>query len=41
MARFLQDTVAEMAKEIKATRSGRVQASADELYSFINKVRVG
>jgi hypothetical protein len=33
-----QDTVAEMAREIKTKRTGEVSASADELFQFINKV---
>jgi len=36
---LLQDTVAEMAKNIKAKRTGEMSASADELYTFINRVR--
>ena len=36
-----QDTVAEMATDIKAKRTGEVAASADELFRFINKVRGG
>jgi hypothetical protein len=35
-----QDTVAEMAREIKNKRTGEVSASADELFQFINKVGV-
>ena len=34
-----QDTMAEMASDIKAKRTGEVSASADELFQFINKVR--
>jgi hypothetical protein len=34
-----QDTMAEMARDIKAKRTGEVSASANELYQFINKVR--
>lgn len=41
VAKFLQDTVAEMAKNIKAKRTGEMSASADELYTFINRVRAG
>jgi LETM1 and EF-hand domain-containing protein 1 len=41
VARFLQDTVQEMAKEIKSKRTGEVSASADELFEFINRVRAG
>jgi len=37
----MQDTMAEMAKEIKAKRTGEVSASADELFQFINKVGGG
>lgn len=33
-----QDTMAEMATDIKAKRTGEVSASADELFQFINKV---
>lgn len=40
MARFLQDTVSEMAEDIVNQR-GRNQASAAELVAFINKVRAG
>ena len=41
VARFLQDTVAEMARDMKRSRTGDVAATADELYNFINKARVG
>jgi LETM1 and EF-hand domain-containing protein 1 len=42
VARFLQDTVAQMASEIKARRSGSAAAaSADELYRFMGRVRSG
>ncbi|KAJ7563576.1 hypothetical protein O6H91_03G115700 [Diphasiastrum complanatum] len=40
-AKFLQDTVAEMAKEIKATRTGDIQRTAEDLDRFMNKVRTG
>ena len=40
VARFLQDTVAEMARDMKRSRTGDVAATADELYNFINKVCV-
>ncbi|KAI5075324.1 hypothetical protein GOP47_0009400 [Adiantum capillus-veneris] len=40
-AKFLQDTVKEMAKEIKTTRSGAVQRTAEDLDEFMNKVRHG
>ena len=33
-----QDTVAEMAKDIKAKRTGAAAASAEELYNFMDKV---
>ena len=38
MARFLQDTVAEMAKDMKGSKSGATQASAEQLYQFLKKV---
>jgi hypothetical protein len=34
----LQDTVAEMAKDIKAKRTGEMSTNAAELYAFINRV---
>lgn len=37
----MQDTMAEMASDIKAKRTGEVSASADELFRFINKARLG
>ncbi|KAI5075404.1 hypothetical protein GOP47_0009480 [Adiantum capillus-veneris] len=40
-AKFLQDTVKEMAKEIKTTRSGEIQRTAEDLDQFMNKVRRG
>lgn len=40
-AKFLQDTVKEMAKEIKTTRSGDLQRTAEDLDQFMNKVRRG
>ncbi|KAH7302581.1 hypothetical protein KP509_23G078200 [Ceratopteris richardii] len=40
-AKFLQDTVKEMAKEIKTTRSGEVQRTAEDLDQFMTKVRRG
>ncbi|KAL2623798.1 hypothetical protein R1flu_008043 [Riccia fluitans] len=40
-AKFLQDTVAEMAKELKSTRSGELQRTADDLDEFMSKVRTG
>lgn len=40
-AKFLQETVKEMAKEIKTTRSGELQRTAEDLDQFMNKVRRG
>lgn len=40
-AKFLQDTVKEMAKEIKTTRSGEIKRTAEDLDEFMNKVRRG
>ncbi|MCO5571141.1 hypothetical protein L7F22_024875 [Adiantum nelumboides] len=40
-AKFLQDTVKEMAKEIKATRTGDVKRTAEDLDEFMNRVRTG
>ena len=37
-AKFLQDTVKEMAKEIKSTRTGAIQRTAEDLDEFMNKV---
>ena len=43
VARFLQDTVAELAKDMKnsSRSSGSTQASAAELYAFMKRVRGG
>lgn len=41
LARFLQDTVAEMARDINRNRSGQVAATAEELYQFMKEVRRG
>uniref|UniRef100_A0A061S6J5 Mitochondrial proton/calcium exchanger protein n=1 Tax=Tetraselmis sp. GSL018 TaxID=582737 RepID=A0A061S6J5_9CHLO len=41
VARFLQDTVAAMAKEIKQKNSGSNATTAAELYEFMGKVRAG
>ena len=43
VARFLQDTVAELAKDMKnsSRSSGATQASAAELYAFMKRVRGG
>ncbi|PON70884.1 Parvalbumin [Trema orientale] len=40
-AKFLQDTVKEMAKEIQTSRSGEVRKTAEDLDEFMNKVRTG
>ncbi|GMI63445.1 leucine zipper-EF-hand-containing transmembrane protein 2 [Hibiscus trionum] len=40
-AKFLQDTVKEMAKEIQNTRSGDIKKTAEDLDEFMNKVRTG
>lgn len=37
-AKFLQDTVKEMAKEIQNSRSGEVRKTAEDLDEFMNKV---
>ena len=37
-AKFLQDTVKEMAKEIQTSRSGEVRKTAEDLDEFMNKV---
>lgn len=41
IARFLQDTVAEMADDMTTMKSGETQTSAAELYEFMQKVRAG
>ncbi|XP_024987171.1 mitochondrial proton/calcium exchanger protein-like [Cynara cardunculus var. scolymus] len=40
-AKFLQDTVKEMAKEIQNSRSGEIKKTAEDLDEFLNKVRTG
>ena len=35
---ILQDTVAEMAKNMKSNKTGATQASASELYDFMKRV---
>nr|XP_010927919.1 mitochondrial proton/calcium exchanger protein [Elaeis guineensis] len=40
-AKFLQDTVKEMAKEIKNSHSGEIKQTAEDLDEFLNKVRTG
>ncbi|CAH1415398.1 unnamed protein product [Lactuca virosa] len=39
-AKFLQDTVKEMAKEIQNIRSGEVKKTAEDLDEFLSKERV-
>ncbi|GMH33776.1 hypothetical protein BSKO_01610 [Bryopsis sp. KO-2023] len=41
VARFLQDTVAVMARDLKKKRTGETQASAAELYQFMKEIRGG
>ncbi|MED6212132.1 hypothetical protein PIB30_080328 [Stylosanthes scabra] len=40
-AKFLQDTVKEMAKEVQNSRSGDIKKTAEDLDEFMNKVRTG
>ncbi|XP_065860827.1 uncharacterized protein [Euphorbia lathyris] len=40
-AKFLQDTVKEMAKEVQNTRSGEMKKTAEDLDGFLNRVRRG
>ncbi|KAF7817720.1 LETM1 and EF-hand domain-containing protein 1, mitochondrial-like [Senna tora] len=40
-AKFLQDTVKEMAKEVQNSRSGEIKKTAEDLDGFMNKVRRG
>ncbi|KAI4350191.1 hypothetical protein L6164_004667 [Bauhinia variegata] len=40
-AKFLQDTVKEMAKEVQNSRSGEIKQTAEDLDEFLNKVRRG
>ncbi|CAN4114933.1 unnamed protein product [Withania somnifera] len=40
-AKFLQETVKEMAKEVKNSRSGELKSTAEDLDEFMNKVRRG
>ncbi|CAN6468084.1 unnamed protein product [Victoria cruziana] len=40
-AKFLQDTVKEMANEVQRTRSGEIKKTAEDLDEFLNKVRTG
>ncbi|KAK3264026.1 hypothetical protein CYMTET_27209 [Cymbomonas tetramitiformis] len=41
IAKFLQDTVADMAKKLKSSKKGSVQLQAKDLYNFMGKVRAG
>ena len=41
LARFLQQTVGEVAKDVRRSRSGTVAADAKALYSFLKDVRAG
>lgn len=38
-AKFLQETVKEMAKEVKNSRSGELKNTAEDLDEFMNKVK--
>lgn len=40
-AKFLQDTVKEMAKEVQNLRGGEMKKTAEDLDEFMNKVRTG
>ncbi|CAA0814506.1 LETM1-like protein [Striga hermonthica] len=40
-AKFLQETVKEMAKEVQNSRSGEIKKTAEDLDDFMNKVRTG
>ncbi|KAL5580095.1 hypothetical protein UlMin_012537 [Ulmus minor] len=40
-AKFLQETLKEMAKEVQNSRSGEVRKTAEDLDEFLNKVRKG
>ncbi|PWA59426.1 LETM1-like protein [Artemisia annua] len=40
-AKFLQDTVKEMAKEVQSRRSGELKKTAEDLDDFLSKVRTG
>lgn len=41
LARFLQQTVGEVAKDVKRSSSGTLAADAKALYSFLKDVRAG
>lgn len=38
-AKFLQETVKEMAKEVQNSRSGEIKKTAEDLDGFMSKVR--
>ena len=38
-AKFMQETVKEMAKEVQDSRSGEIKKTAEDLDEFINKVK--
>eukprot|EP00262_Sarcandra_glabra_P008301 TRINITY_DN2167_c0_g2_i1.p1 TRINITY_DN2167_c0_g2~~TRINITY_DN2167_c0_g2_i1.p1 ORF type:complete len:704 (+),score=180.15 TRINITY_DN2167_c0_g2_i1:209-2113(+) len=40
-AKFLQETVKEMAKEVQISRSGEIKQTAEDLDEFLSKVRTG
>ncbi|XP_047981076.1 mitochondrial proton/calcium exchanger protein-like isoform X2 [Salvia hispanica] len=40
-AKFLQETVKEMAKEVQTSRSGEVKRTAEDLDGFLNRIRTG
>ncbi|XP_057801601.1 uncharacterized protein LOC131016846 [Salvia miltiorrhiza] len=40
-AKFLQETVKEMAKEVQSSRSGEIKKTAEDLDGFMSKVRKG
>ncbi|GAV67136.1 LETM1 domain-containing protein [Cephalotus follicularis] len=40
-AKFLQETVKEMAKEVKNSRTGEIKKTAEDLDKFLNRVRTG
>ena len=39
-AKFLQDTVKEMAKEVQSRRSGELKKTAEDLDDFLSKARL-
>lgn len=39
-AKFLQETVKEMAKEVQDSRSGETRQTAEDLDDFMNKVKI-